>query len=505
MRAALGCSRARLIMNSFVESAILAVAGAAGGLALAWWGLAALRSAFFNRLTFFSAAGLDDTHIDWRVLLFTLACALFSTLLFGVSPALSGAALPLNEALRTGGRGSTSADRHNVRSVLVVVQVSLSLLLLTGAGLLGKSFLHLMSVNPGFQTERIITADINLPGAQYRTTAQVAAFYDNLLDRAAALPGVRTSGLTDTLPLSGEDNRMGVQIEGREPRPGEMFRLHPRLVSMNYLGTMNVPLLQGRWFTATDAGAKRPVAIVSDAAARKYWPEGSPVGQRFRFTNENAPWLEVIGVAGGVHNMALDQESTQDVYLPYRENPFLYAPARMTLVLGSDLDETALASSIRTAVASLDRSVAVSDIRPIESRLTDSVAPKRFSLILLTLFAMMAIVLAAAGLYGILSYLVSQRMPEIGIRMALGASKRDVVRMVMGRGAMLAGAGIVLGVAASLAATRALSKLLFDVHPHDPAILGAISIFLAIVALLASYIPARRATKVDPLVALRTE
>lgn len=509
VRAALGCSRARLILQSFMESAVLAVAGATVGVALAWWGLAAMQSAFFTRLDFFSTAGLTNIEPDWRVLVFTLGCAVLSTVLFGISPALTGAGVHrrvhLNEALRSGGRGSTSGDRQNYRSVLVVVQVALSVILLTGAGLLGKSFLRLMSVNPGFEAGQVVTASISLPGARYRTNEQAAAFYDALLERAGALPGVRAAATTDVLPLSGDDNRSGVRVEGFDPRPGERIRMHPRLVSPGYLETMGIRLVQGRRFTAADATAKHQVAIISEAAAQKYWPNGNPVGKRFGFRMDNAPWIEVVGVAGAVHNLALDRDSTPDVYLPYRENPFLYVLTRVSLVLKSDLSERALASSIRATVASLDPSVAVSDIRPMGLHVTDSVAPQRFNLILLALFAAIALVLAATGLYGVLSYLVSQRSAEIGIRMALGAGKQDVLWMVIGRGFVLACAGVVLGTATSLGATQVMSKLLFGVEPRDPAIFVMLPFFLLVVALVASYIPARRATKVDPLTALRAE
>ena len=505
VRAALGGSRARLVMQSLIESAVLALAGAAAGVALAWWALTILRSVFFRRLDFFSTVGLDQIALDWRVLAFTLACALLSTLLFGVSPALACARTNLNDALRTGGRGMAGGERHRVRSVLVVVQVALSLTLLTGAGLLGKSFLNLMNVNPGFRPQHVVTASISLPGSQYRTTEQAAAFYDALVERTGALPGVRMAGVTDTLPLSGDDNRAGVRVEGREPRPNEPTRLNPRLVSPAYLQTMGVRLVEGRMFTAADAEGKRPVAIVSEAAARKYWSDSNPVGRRFQFAMDNAPWIEVIGVAGSVHNRALDLDSTADVYLPYRENPFGLPPRRVTLTLESDLDAAALASGIRAAVVSLDRAAAVSGIRSMESWVADSSAPQWFNVVLLASFAGMAMVLAAAGLYGILSYLVSRRTAEIGVRMALGAGKLEVLRMVMARGLGLTAAGILLGTLGSLAATQLLSKLLFGVTPRDPAVFVLIPPFLAAVALVASYIPAHRATKVDPLAALRME
>jgi predicted permease len=281
VRAALGCSRWRLAQQSLLESAVLGFAGAGAGILLAMWGLDVMRSEFFNRVErigFFSQAGLDAIAVDWRVLLFTLISALLSVLLFGVSPALASAGADLNDTLRSGGRGS-AGDRGKFRSVLIIGEVAVSLLLLTGAGLLAKSFLALMSVNPGFHTEYVLAAGISLPDSKYRTTQQAAEFHDALLDRAAALPGVRSAALTDVLPLSGDDNRMGIKLPDRTPRPGEHLRMNPRLVSAGYLATMGIPLMAGREFTATDTTGTRPVGILSETAARRYWPDGNVVGK----------------------------------------------------------------------------------------------------------------------------------------------------------------------------------------------------------------------------------
>jgi len=438
------------------------------------------------------------------VLAFVLGCALLSTLLFGVAPAFTGAGVDLNDALRSGGRGTTSGGRHGFRSVLVVVQVALSLILLTGAALLGKSFLHLLNVNPGFQPEHVLTATVNIPGLKYRTVEQTAAFHQTLLERTLAMPGVQAAGLTDILPLSGDDSRMGVVVEGFEPRKGEPVRMHPRLVSTGYLDAMGIRLLQGRMLTDADIHPKR-VAIVNEVAAKLYWPDSSPLGKRFRFNNDTVDWMEVVGVVGSVHNDALDRESTADVYLPSRDTPYPFPMNGANLVVRSNVAEGSLATSIRTMVASMDRSVAVSGFRSMESQLAESVAPKRFNVVLLGLFAAMAVLLAAAGLYGVLAYLVNQRTSEIGIRMALGAGKREVLGLILGRALLLACAGIVLGTAVSLAATQAMSKLLFGVAPRDPMTFVIIPLFLAGVTLLASYVPAYRATRVDPLTALRME
>jgi putative ABC transport system permease protein len=504
VRAALGCSRSRLILQSFVESALLAILGAVAGVLFAWGGLSLLKATFFNRLEFFSTAGLDSVAIDGKVLAFTLGCAVISTLLFGVSPALAGARVDLCEALRTG-RARSAARGGSVRNTLMVLQVALSVVLLTGAALLTQSFLKLTHVDPGFRVEHVLTGAISLPNAQYRNLEQATSFYDSLIDRVRALPGVRMAGVTDILPLSGNDNRAGIRIEGRQSKPGEHLRMHPRLVSSDYLQTMGIRLLQGRMFTEADSVAPRPVAVLSERAAR-LWQDGNPIGRRFAFTIDEAPWIEVIGVVDGVHNRALDADSTPDVYLPYRENPFRsVVPTAVTLALRTDLDEGILAPSLRETILAMDRSVALSEVRSMESRISDSIAPKRFNMILLAIFALLALALAASGLYGVLSYLVSQRTSEIGIRMALGASRQNVLSMVLRRGLALTSAGILAGIAVSFLAARTISSLLFGIQPFDLLTFASIPIFLIAVALVASYVPARRATRVDPLAALRTD
>ena len=399
----------------------------------------------------------------------------------------------------------STGDRGRFRSVLIVGEVAVSLLLLTGAGLLAKSFLALLDVNPGFRAEHVLAAGISLPQSTYKTTQQAAAFHDALLDRALALPGVVSAGLTDTLPLSGDDNRMGIDIPGRQPRPNEHWRMNPRLVSTGYLETMGIPLLKGRAFTKDDAAGTHGVAILSQTAARQYWPDGNAVGQHFQFSRINAQLLEVVGVVADVHNRSLDREATADVYIPYRENPFLYAPTVMSLVVRTSNDESTLGPAIRSMVASMDLSLPVSHIRPMESYIADSATPRRFNLILLGSFAAIALVLAAAGLYGVMSYLVSQRVEEIGIRMALGARPGDVLGLVIGKAMALAGAGVVVGMAASWAATKVMSSLLYGVQARDPLVFSIAPLILIAVAAIASYVPARRASRVDPLVALRME
>jgi predicted permease len=387
----------------------------------------------------------------------------------------------------------------------VTAQVALAVLLLVGAGLLSKSFLELMNVKLGFQAEHRTTAILTLPALQYRTLQQATKLYDSVIDRVASMPGVQNAAITDILPLSGNDNRAGAQVEGYDPKPGEPIRMYPRLVTSGYLETMGIPVRAGRVFSASDAGGEKHVAVVSETTANRYWPNESALGKRFRFSVEGGLWLEVVGVVGSVHTRAPDRDPTPDVYLPFRENQLRYVPARVALVIRSDLDASSLGPGIRQAIASIERSVSVADIRPLDSFVDDVTVGRRFILLLVSLFASAALVLAAIGLYGLLSFVVGQRTAEIGVRMALGASRFQILREVLAQGVRLAGAGILIGLFASLALTRLMSTLLFGVHPNDPFVLGAITCILLGVAVLATSIPAWCASKVEPVTALRAD
>jgi putative ABC transport system permease protein len=505
LRLALGCDRVRLLAQSLVESSILAILGAAGGIALAVWGLAMLRSMYFERLTFFAMPGLDHIQLDWRVLVFTLGSVILSTILFGSSSAVSAWRLALDQSLRSGGRGAGTGNSQRFRSVLVIAQVALALLLLVGTGLLSKSFLQLMNVKLGFQAEHRTTATLTLPALHYQTLEHAAKFYDSVIDRVTSMPGVQSAAITDILPLSGNDNRAGIELQGYDPKPGERIRMHPRLVTAGYLETMGIPVRTGRVFSESDTANRRGVAVISESTAGRYWPNESALGKRFRFNVEDAPWLEIIGVVGSVHNRAPDREPTPDVYMHFLANQLRYVPTRVALVIKSSLDASSLGPGIRQAVTSIDRSASVADIRPLDSLVDDVTVARRFILLLVGLFAAAAVVLAAAGLYGLLSFVVGQRTSEIGVRMALGASRSQILREVLAQGVRMAGTGILIGLFASLALARLMSTLLFGVHPNDPIVLGTISCILLGVTVLATAVPAWRASKVEPLTALRTD
>jgi putative ABC transport system permease protein len=504
VRAALGSGRWRLARQSLTESVLLAMGGGAIGVLLATWTLALFRSGFFQSIDLFAQAGLRNVTVDWRVLLFTLVSTVVAALVFGISPALAAAGADLAEALRSGGRGHTPGG-HGLRSAMIVAEVSLSLVLLAGAGLLMKSFVALANVNPGFRAEQVLTAGITLPLSRYRTPAQHAEFFDRIVERARALPGVASAAITDTLPLSGEDNRTGISIYGRTAQPGERWRLHPRIVSPGYLGAMGISLRQGRDFTDADVASNKYVAVLSQTAAVRYWPGENALGKRFAFFSDQGPWYEVIGIAASVHNSALEREPTEDVYLPYAASPFPTPRGAATLVLRASGNESALTGDVRAMIRSFDASLPVSRIRPLEYYVSDSVGPHRFDLILILAFAVIALALAGAGIYGLIAFLAAQRTAEIGIRIALGARGSQVVGLIMRKGAVLALLGIAFGLAGSLAAARLLQSLLFGVTARDPAVYVIAPLVLLVVALAASYVPARRAARVDPLTALRME
>ena len=505
LRVALGCDRARLLAQSLVESSVLSILGAAGGIALATWGLAMLRSMYFERLTSLAIPGLDRVALDWRVLAFTLGSVILSSALFGSSSAVSAWRLALDQPLRSGARGAAAGDSQRFRSGLVITQVALALLLLVGTGLLSKSFLQLMHVKLGFQAEHRTTATLTLPALHYQTLQRAAEFYDSVTDRVASMPGVQSAAITDILPLSGNDNRAGVELQGYDPKAGERIRMHPRLVTAGYLETMGIPIRAGRVFSASDAANRGRVAVISEIAAGRCWPNESALGKRFRFNVKDAPWLEIIGVVGSVHNRAPDREPTPDVYLQFRENQLRYVPTRVALVIKSTLDASSLGPGIRQTVTAIDRSVSVADIRPLDSFVDDVTVARRFTLLLVSCFAAAAVVLAATGLYGLLSFVVGQRTSEIGVRMALGASQSQILRDVLAQGVRLAGAGILIGLVASLALARLMSTLLFGVHPNDPFVLGAITCIVLGVMVVATGVPAWRASKVEPLTALRAD
>jgi putative ABC transport system permease protein len=502
LRVALGASRARLIRQFLTESVLLSALGGVFGLLLALWGV--------NLLKAFIPDGISQVRaiaVDSKVLGFTILVSLLTGLIFGLAPATQASNFNLNETLKEGGRDASSGSKgKRVRSLLVVAEVAVSLVLLIGAGLLINSFLRLRSVETGFNVSNLLTMSVVLPDQKYPDRARRTAFYDELIRRVEAVPGVKSAAVTNWIPLVRQGDSVGVTIEGQPPpEPGKENIVVTRVVNPRYFETMGIRLSRGRAFDERQARADSPGAvIVSETAARRYWPGQDPIGKRLAIGTPDSPedWLTVVGVASDVRQFQLDAEPRPQMYLSYAQVG-LFAPRH--LVVSTSVEPQSLTSAVRGAVWGIDRDQPVSNVRTMEDVLSESIARQRFSMLLLGIFAAVALLLAAVGLYGVMSYTVAQRTREIGLRMALGAQRSDVLMLVVGQGLKLALAGVALGLVAAFLLTRVMSSLLFGVSPTDPATLAVISLVLVAVALLAAYIPARRATKVDPLIALRYE
>jgi putative ABC transport system permease protein len=501
VRAALGASPNRLARQLLAESLPLALFGGGFGLIFAEWGVRLLTS-----LSPDDASRIVAARLDPAVLLFTAGIALLTALISGFGPAVRASKANLNAALKEGEQ-STGASSNRLGSGLMVAQVALSLILLTGAGLLVRSLLRLKNVSLGFDPENIITARISLPASEYRDHVRVEGIYSKLLDRVRRLHGIRSASLISVLPLSGAASRDPFSIEGRPWRPhgadGVPQVANLQVVAVDYFHTMRIPLLKGRDFSKHDAGGAPPVAIVNQALVRGFWPGRDPIGQHIMMgaPRPGAAWLTIVGVAGDVRNTALDAAPIPQIYVTRLQQPV----RTMTLVLETGPGSDDAISGVRRILHSLDPKRPLYAVFTMDEILSKSVATQRYNAALLSLFALLAATLAAVGIYGVVSYSVNRQTHEIGIRMALGAQKSDVLRMVVGQGLKLTLAGVAIGVAGALALTRFVSSLLYGVKPIDALTFTGVSVLLTAVALLACYIPARRAAKVDPMVALRHE
>jgi putative ABC transport system permease protein len=498
IRAALGAGRWRMVRQLLTESLLLAASAGALAMLLAVWGVDLLRAILPDNLP-----RADEIGIDFRVFGFTLVVSLLTGIIFGLIPALQASRTGLNERLKESGRSSGGGAHNRFRGMLVVSEIALALLLLVGAGLMLRSFVRLMSVDPGLDPQNVLTMDIRLPRGKYQPPQQ-ASFFQQLLERLRSAPGMQSVGAVYPLPLSGAEEGLGFGIEGRPPAaPGEQLTAGPRWVSPDYFKTLKIQLLKGRVFTEGDAADSPPVLVINEAMARQYWPNEDPVGRRVAFNSrDNQPvWREIVGVVKDVRHVALDTESKPQIYFPFTHFP----SPMMTLVARTDGDPMNFVAAVRSQVQAIDRDQPVSNVHTMEELLARSVSERRFNLLLLAIFAGVALLLAAVGIYGVMSYSVEQRTHEIGVRMALGARTGDVLRLLLGQGMKLVAPGVAIGLAAAFGLTRLISTLLFDIRPTDPLTFVAIALLLTVVALLACYIPARRAAKVDPMVALRCE
>jgi putative ABC transport system permease protein len=497
IRTALGANRFRLVRQLLTESVVLSVAGGALGLLTALWGVNSTAS-----LLPAGVYGANDVRIDGVVLVFTVVVSLVIGLVFGLVPALHATKSELNEALKEGGRGGTSGSRRNqARGLLVASEIALSLVLLIGAGLMIKSFIRLEQVNPGFESREILTMRLSLPSAQYNDARKRATFFQQVIAHLQSLPAVQSAAAISRLPLTPGNSSRGLTIEGRpDDGSGNGPSADYRVISADYFHTLGIPLSKGRAFTEADNGPSPGVTIINETMARRYWPDDSALGKRLRI-EDGEPWMEIVGVVEDVKHFGLDSQSRAEFYVPYQKDPWPF----MTIVVHSVSDPKGIADLMRSEVWAVDKDLPVPDIKSMDQLLANSVARRRFNMLLLSVFAAVALVLAAVGLYGVMSYSVTQRSREIGIRMALGAKPSDVLRLVVKQGMTPALIGVGIGLGAALALTRVMTSLLFAVRATDPATFVIISMLLTLVALAASFIPARRATKVDPMIALRYE
>jgi len=495
IRSTLGASRGRLIRQLLTENALLGLVAGMLGLLAAWGGVRALTAAS-GYLPF-----QQTVSIDVSVLCFSLAAALLTTLLFGLAPALATAHTDLAENLKESGRGrGEGVRRSRLRAALVVVEVALALLLAIVATLTSRSMVRLQAVDPGFNPDGVLTAFLTLPVESYPEPARRVNFFKALLARLEAMPGVKGAGMVSHLPFGGAKTGADVAVEGGPPpRPGEQLIVFSRSVDPKYFQTLQVRLLKGRFFTEHDP-AGPPIAIVNQTMARRCWPNQDPIGKRFG-DGRSDHWLTVVGVIADLRQTSLADEPDMESFMPHAQT----TAATMALVLRTAQEPARLAPALRAAVRELDKDLPVSNISSLADNIAHSTRSKRFSTGLLTGFAVLAVLLAAVGIYGVISYSVSRRTHEIGVRMALGAERARILRMVVGRALLLGGAGIVIGIAGGLALTRLLRTMLFGVSATDPVVFTGVSLFLLAVAALAGYIPARRAARVDPIVALRCE
>jgi putative ABC transport system permease protein len=497
IRAALGAGRRRVIRQLLTESMLLAVLSGSLALLLAYCGVVLLKTIIPEYLP-----RADEIGVDVWVFGFTLLISMLTGILFGAVPAFQASKLRLTDSLKEGNRVSGEGSHNRLRNLLVVSEVALALVLLVGAGLILRSFIRLMNIDPGLNPHNALTVDITLPATKYDHTQQ-AAFFHHVLARLRSIPGIQAAGAVYPLPLSTMEESMGFDIEGQPPSThGEDHSAGPRGVGPDYFKAQGIPLLKGRDFRETDGIGSPPVVVINEVMARRYWPNQDPVARRIIFPYRGRPvsW-EIIGVVGSVRHMSLDVDLRPEIYVPYAQYPLAF----MTLVIRTDSDPLKFVESVRKQIQAVDKDQPISNINTMDALLARTVSQPRFNLILLAIFATLALLLAAVGIYGVMSYIVTQRTHEIGVRMALGAQTRDVIKLVVSQCLALILTGVAIGLLAAFGLTRLIKNLLFGIGATDPLTFSLIAIILIGVALLACYLPARRATKVDPIVALRQE
>jgi putative ABC transport system permease protein len=502
IRSALGASRWRVVRQLLTESMVLSLLGGAAGLLIAYWGVPALVSALpQNQLL--AMPFLKTLSLDAGILAFSFALSLLTGLVFGLAPALQSSRLDLNEVLKEGGRNMSAGAGHRLRSAMVVTEIALAVVLLVGAGLMMKSLLRLLQTDVGFKTENLLTMSVVLPTAKFTEANQFVNFNDQLQERVRSLPGVSNAGTVDILPLNG-GNTTRFYIDGDPvPPPGKEIEANMRFVSDSYFQTLGVPLLAGRMFDQRDTPDKPSVVVIGKTIADRLFAGRDPVGRKIRYNSIQANPVEIVGVVGDVKITGLDEAVKPVLYYPYRQNPGPFA----NIVARTNGDPAALTAAVRNEIRNLETDAAILNVNTMDQMIAQTPASfmRRFPALLISIFATVALLLASIGIYGVVSYSVSQQTHYIGVRMALGASPSDILRMVLKEGLVLAVAGVLIGVVAALGLMRLLRTLLFEVSTSDVATFATVAGALFVVALVACYLPARRATKVDPLVALRYE
>ncbi|MFP2930263.1 ABC transporter permease [Pyxidicoccus sp. 3LG] len=498
VRLALGARRWQLVRQLLTESVVLALVAGALGLLLALWGMDALLALVPPELPRLGEVGLDG-----RVLAFTLLTSLGTGVLFGLVPALKASSPDLNGVLRQGGGGRFSGSGNRSRGALVVGEVALAVVLLISAGLLLRSLWRMQAVDLGFRSGGVLTWSVSLPAAQYPDDARQSALFQQLVERVEALPGVKSAGAISDLPLGGADIWRVLTLEGQAaPEPGEVRSVGYQSITPGYFRTLGIPLLGGRDITSLDRAGAQRVVLVNEMLARDVWPGASPVGQRIRLGSEpDSSWLTVIGVVGDVRQGGALKETRPEAYVPALQDTFHF----IQFAAHTEGDPTRLVAGVRGAVAALDSQLPISQVRTMEEAVASAMARPRFLSTLVALFAALALLLAGVGLSGVIAYMARQRTQEIGIRMALGARPVDVLRLVLGSGMRLALAGVGLGLAGAWAATRGMASQLYGVSATDPLTFGSLSLAVVLLTLVATWLPARRATRVDPLIAMRSE
>jgi putative ABC transport system permease protein len=497
IRVALGAGPMRLLKQMLTESVLLALLGAAAGVLLAIWGVDLLKHIGAS-----TVPRLREVNLDLRVLAMTFGIAVGTGILFGLVPGLASAKPELTESLKEGGRSSTQGRRRNrLRNAVVVTEVALALVLLTSAALLIKSFLRLQNASPGFDPHNVLTMEVSLPTLRYPDDKAIVQFSNEAQRRITALPGVQFAAVTTILPLAGSNSDSSFAIEGRPddrktPPPDE----EKREVSADYFRAIGTPLIKGRFFTVTDNADAPRVIIINQALAKKYWPNQDAVGKRIVMggMSPNPTWITIVGIVGDIKHTGIEAEPKPEMYVPFAQDPY----KTMIFTVRSAQDPRLLVSAVRTQIQAIDPAQPVANIRTFEQVIADSVAPRRVAVVLLGVFAGAAVLLASVGIYGVISFLVVQRTHEIGVRMALGAQRVDVLRMVIGRALKLVGLGSAAGLVLAFFSTRALQALLYRVSAFDAPTFLFVTLVLGIVALAASYLPAQRATRADPMIAL---